>query len=303
MQESTECYKGVIVPMVTPFLENGLIDKTSAEKLINFLLDSGTMPFILGTTGECTSIPAEQRDVLVRILINNKREGMPLITGVNGLTFADTVAEANKYLEWGIDAVVFTLPAYFKLTDSQIFQYFNDLSEQINGNIILYNIPKTVNMSIPVEVIEKLSHKKNIIGVKDSELNEPRLEQSLESWGKRTDFFHLVGVNKLMIKGLQLGAKGIIPSSANIQPELYKTLYESCIGNQLEKANETFLQTEKLSKLYQKDKMLGESLAALKCIMSIKGMCQPFVLKPLTNLNDAEFAEIKIKYNKYLNYD
>ena len=303
MQKSTERYKGVIVPMITPFLENGMIDETSAGKLINFLVENHTVPFILGTTGECTSIPVDQRDILVKVLIDNRRENIPLISGVNGLTFADTVTEANKYLAWGMDAVVFTLPAYFKLTDDQVFHFLNDLAEQINGDIILYNIPKTVNMSIPVEVIEKLSHKKNIIGVKDSELNEPRLVQSLKIWGKRTDFFHLVGVNKLMIKGLELGAKGIIPSSANVQPKLYKTLYESCVSGQYEKAKETFLQTEKLSKIYQKDKMLGESLAALKCILASEGLCQPFVLKPLTNLSDTEFAEIKNKYNKYLSHD
>jgi 4-hydroxy-tetrahydrodipicolinate synthase len=303
MQKSTDCYKGVIVPMVTPFLENGLIDEVSSKKLINFLLQNETIPFILGTTGECTSVPADQRDVLVKILIDNKREGVPLISGVNGLAFADTVAEANKYLKWGIDAVVVTLPGYFKLTDNQVFQYFNDLANQINGDIILYNIPKMVNMSIPVEVIEKLSHKKNIIGVKDSELNEHRLEQSLEWWGKRTDFFHLVGVNKLMIKGLQLGAKGIIPSSANVQPKLYTLLYETCICGQTRSADEVFLQTEKLSKIYQKDKMLGESIASLKCILNVEGLCQPFVLKPLTKLSDAECTKIKIKYNKFLNYD
>ena len=118
MPNSTDCYKGVIVPMVTPFLENGLIDEVSSKKLINFLLQNSTIPFILGTTGECTSIPADQRDVLVKILIDNKRVGVPLISGVNGLAFTDTVAEANKYLERGIDAVVVTLPGYFKLTDT-----------------------------------------------------------------------------------------------------------------------------------------------------------------------------------------
>jgi 4-hydroxy-tetrahydrodipicolinate synthase len=291
MQKSTK-YKGVIVPMVTPFTENGAIDKTSAQKLINFLLENGTVPFILGTTGECASIPADQRDILVKVLIENKREKVPLISGVNGLTFADTVTEANKYLEWGIDAVVLTLPAYFKLTDDQVFHYFNDLAEQIKGDVILYNIPKTVHMSIPVEVIEKLSHKKNIIGVKDSELNEPRLIQSLEMWGQRTDFFHLVGVNKLMVKGLQLGAQGIVPSTANAAPKLYVELFKSSTGGDREKIESLYNETLEWSALYQKGRTLGESLAALKFVMSEMNLCQPYVMSPLTGLTDEDKSVI-----------
>ncbi len=302
MLQMNNSYHGVMVPMVTPFLENGLIDESSAGKLINFLLDNETTPFILGTTGECTSIPTKERDVLVKMLLSLRRDKKPFIAGVNGLTFKETVLEANKYLDWGIDAVVLTLPAYYDLSDDQIFHFFNDLAAQIQGDIILYNIPKVVNMSIPLDVVERLSHKKNIIGIKDSEMNEKRLEKSLQLWAMRKDFFHLVGVNKLMIRGLQLGSKGIIPSSGNIQPRLYKIIYESCIAGDVTKAEEAFHETEKLSILYQNGKMLGESLAALKCILAVEGLCKPFVSKPLTNLSGQECIEIKNNYRKFLNH-
>ena len=288
--------------MVTPFLEDGIVDIKSAKKLIKFFLENDTIPFILGTTGECTSIPLNQREVLVKILIENKYVNVPLITGVNGLTFADTITEANKYLNWGIDAVVITLPAYFKLTDEQIYGYFKDLSEHINGDIILYNIPKTVNMSIPIDVVDRLSYEENIIGIKDSELNEARLIESLKMWSTRNDFFHVVGVNKLIIKGLELGSKGIIPSSANIQPQLYNKLYKCCMNGEHRTAYEAYIETEKLSRTYQKDKTLGTSLAALKCILSMTDLCKPYVIKPLTNLNESECDEIKVLYNKTMNY-
>lgn len=256
----------------------------------------------MGTTGECTSIPSDQRDVLVKVLIENKRENLPLIVGVNGLTYADTIVEANKYLEWGIDAVVITLPAYYKLTKEQIYEYFKCLSEHINGDIVLYNIPKTVNMSIPIDVVDRLSYQKNIIGIKDSELNEQRLVESLEMWSTRKDFFHVVGVNKLMIQGLELGSKGIIPSSANIQPKLYNELYTYCMNGQQEKAYEAFIKTEKLSEIYQKNKTLGTSLAALKCILAISDLCMPNVIRPLSNLNESEFNEIKDLYKNNIDF-
>lgn len=107
--------------MVTPLTEDGKIDETSAVRLINFLLDNNTIPFVLGTTGEATSIPGTERDVLTQLLIKNRRDGYPAISGVMGLTFGETIRKANKYFKDGIDAVVITLPAYYKLTELQVF--------------------------------------------------------------------------------------------------------------------------------------------------------------------------------------
>lgn len=54
MKQLMDKYKGVIVPMVTPFLENGKVDIKSSEKLINFLVENNTIPFIIGKS-KCAS--------------------------------------------------------------------------------------------------------------------------------------------------------------------------------------------------------------------------------------------------------
>jgi len=287
---------GVIVPMVTPVTKNGLIDRLHAKKLINFLLDHGAIPFIMGTTGEATSLSIKERAVFVKILIENQRENQPLIVGVIGLSHEETITEANKYLSWGIDAVVITLANYFQLTEEQMFQYFFSLSESIHGNMILYNIPKTVHMSIPLDVIDRLSRINSIIGVKDSEMNEERLEKSLALWKDRADFKHFVGVNSLMAKGLQLGTDGLVPSTGNFQPELYMKLFEAGKEGRMNDALLIQEVSNKLSKIYQEGKTLGESIAALKVLLSEMNLCQPWMLSPLTQLSEIEANEILKKF-------
>ena len=202
-------YQGVIVPMLTPFMANGHIDKISAGKLIKYLIEKGTIPFILGTTGEVYSIASAERDVLVSVLLENRKEDIPLLVGMGGLTFNDTISLSNQYFEWGIDAVVLTLPGYFILNDDQVYHYFYELAKNIKGDIILYNIPATTYNSLSVEVVDKLSRLENIIGIKDSEFDEHRMVRSLDLWRKRDDFFYLVGVHETMPKGLALGASGV----------------------------------------------------------------------------------------------
>ncbi|MCF8381334.1 MAG: dihydrodipicolinate synthase family protein [Bacteroidales bacterium] len=274
-------YKGVIVPMVTPLDESGNIHSVYTEILINYLLNHATIPFIMGTTGEATLLASKEREDLVKILVTNRRENIPLIAGVIGLPYKDTIIESNKFFSLGIDSVVITLPNYFELTEKQMFNYYNDLSNQLEGNLILYNIPKTVHMSIPISVIDNLSYNKNIIGVKDSEVNDERLEESLDLWRDRKDFSHFTGANVAMVKGLSLGSKGIVPSTANFAPDLYTQLYSLCLQGKIDEANTILQETAELTLQYQKGRTLGESLAALKGILSDMELCSGFMMNPL----------------------
>ncbi len=54
----TEIYRGVIVPMITPFTPDGDIDKAAVRRVVEHLVSGGVHGiFVLGTTGEALSIP------------------------------------------------------------------------------------------------------------------------------------------------------------------------------------------------------------------------------------------------------
>lgn len=303
MSISTDKYRGVIVPMVSPVDNAGNIDAPSAGRMIDFLLNNQAIPFIMGTTGEASSINLKNREKFVRVLVQHKRDGIPVIAGVIGNSFSETVSMANGYFKMGADAAVLTLPNYYPLNDNEIYHYFKSASERMEGDIILYNIPKTIHMSIPVEVIERLSAEKNIIGVKDSEYNNNRLEKSLALWRDRTDFFHLVGVNKLMVKGLLLGSRGIIPSTGNFAPAIYQEVYKQCQNNNIKEAEELLEHTQELCDVYQKDMLLGESLAALKVILAHLDLCGPDVLPPIINSSEEEKNRIIENYKRTIRHE
>ncbi len=296
-------YQGVIVPMASPFNEKGELDRKAAGVLIEFLLKHHTVPFIMGTTGEATSISIHEREEFVRVLVAHKKENIPLIAGLIGLPYTETIEEANKYFKLGVDSVVLTLPNYYPLNHEQMYHYFKSASENINGNIILYNIPKTTHMSIPVEVIDELSKERNIIGIKDSEFDEGRLVLSLMRWKNRNDFFHLTGVNKLMVRGMELGSRGIVPSTANFDPQIYRNLYDSCLEGKYNEAQSLLNRTQELCDIYQKDRSLGESLAALKTILSFMELCKGEVCLPLTRYEGEEARKIIDNYTKTIKYE
>lgn len=298
MQHLYEHFKGVVVPMATPVDGSGNIDVPAAGKLINYLLDHHAVPFIMGTNGEASSLSIENRKDLVRTLIDNKRPEVPLIAGVIGLPYKETIDQSNFYFDMGLDAVVLTLPNYFALNNHQMLQYFRSVSERLNGKMILYNMPKTIHMSLPLEVVEELSHMENIIGIKDSEFDEARLDASLASWKDRKDFFHLTGVNRLMVRGLLNGSRGIVPSTGNFDPGLYHDLYRLCMERKQEEAKALLAWTQELCDIYQENTTLADSVTALKVVLAHLGLCREEVLPPLIKASADRKKEIIDRYRK-----
>jgi 4-hydroxy-tetrahydrodipicolinate synthase len=62
------------------------------------------------------------------------------------------------------------------------------------GPVIIYNMPQTTRLSIPPDVIDRLSATANIVGLKDSEGTPGRLEVIAERFSGRANFAIFMGV-------------------------------------------------------------------------------------------------------------
>jgi 4-hydroxy-tetrahydrodipicolinate synthase len=297
-KEKIDIFRGIIVPMLTPFNANGEVDEKKSVDFIKFLLKNKTIPFVLGTSGEVYSIPVDERNKLIKILIENRQPGVPLIAGMGGLTYDDTIRLGNQYFDWGLDAVVLTLPGYFELTDDQAYRYFMELSRQLKGNVILYNIPVAVHNSISISVIEKLSIVDNIIGIKDSEFDEERMKESLHQWADRDDFLYLVGVMEFMYEGLKAGADGLVPSTANFVPGMFHNMFSYHLQGKYKEVEKIHLEANEILSIYKNGHTLGESIATLKYLASLEGLCNMSVLPPLTELSEQDKTKAREKWEK-----
>ncbi|MHC4645374.1 MAG: dihydrodipicolinate synthase family protein [Planctomycetota bacterium] len=291
-------YHGVVVPMVTPFTDSGQIDIEAAKRVTEHIVAGGACAFVLGTTGEAASVPQEGRPAFVEAAIKQTAGRALTYAGIAGNCFKTSADAAKKYFDLGIDAVVANLPSYYPLTADHMLKYYEALADSVPGPLIVYNITITTHMSIPLDVVEKLSHHPNIVGLKDSEKNEERFKEAIGMWKDRADFAHFTGSAALSTMALLLGSDGIVPSTGNFTPKIYRDLYEAAIAGDADKANELQEKTNGLGRIYQKDRVLSQSLAALKVIMNELGLCGEAVLPPLVRTGAAEKADILHKLAK-----
>ncbi|OGU54179.1 MAG: hypothetical protein A2V66_04995 [Ignavibacteria bacterium RBG_13_36_8] len=286
---------GVIIPMITPFTVEHKIDHKAVKKIIYSFINANVYPFILGTTGEASSVSEDERYEYVKTVCGEFCGKTTIYAGISGNSFFDSTEAAKKYFDLGIDYAVAHLPSYYKLTTDQMLSYFEKLAENIPGPLIVYNILATTHMSIPLEVIDRLSMHENIVALKDSERDVVRLEQAISKYKNRDDFAHILGWAAQSFLALSLGSDGLVPSTGNFVPKQFFELYDAVVNDRFNDGKELQYITDSIAEIYQKDRMLGESLAALKIMMNEHGLCETAVLPPLTKLSSKEEIDIRQK--------
>lgn len=286
-------YKGVIVPVITPLTSDYQLDEGAIERIFPHLYENGAQPFILGATGEAASLPSSIKHAYIKKAASLKRDNILMFSGITSNCMEESVDLAKRSFDAGIDAVAATLPSYYTLTESQMMKYFESLADQIKGPLIIYNFPATTQMSIPLEIIDELSHHENIVATKDSERSESRLNLSSLLWSQRADFSHFLGWTAKAAHALLNGSDGIIPSTGNLYPRLYKNMMRALSESDQEQVYHYQYHSDLISDLYQLNRTFGESLWALKVLMDELGFCESNVMLPLQGSTKVEEVRLK----------
>lgn len=286
-------YRGVVVPMVTPVTKEGKLDTEAVARIIELFAKAGVSPLLMGTTGEGNSVSPKDGLLFVETAVKAAQKRITIYAGLTGNCFSEQLAQAEAYTKAGADVIVATLPTYYALTPEQMENYYRTLANNIKGPLMLYNILATTHMSIPVDVIRLLADHPNIVGLKDSERDLERMAQCIEIAKDRDDFCYFCGWAAQSAHSLELGGDGIVPSTGNFVPEMFQQLYEAAIVGDMATANRLQDETNEIAKIYQKDRTLGQSLTALKVMMQTKGLCEPWMLMPLTRLTEEEEKAIR----------
>ena len=294
-------YHGVVVPMVTPITKNNEIDIDAVKRIINNFAQYNVSALIMGTTGEGNSVSVESGVKMIKAASEAAAGRITIYAGLAGNCISEQYDAAEKFIEAGADVIAATLPCYYSLTPKQMYEYYKNLADTLTAPLMLYNITITTHMSIPLDVIEKLSHHPNIVGLKDSENNIQRMEEALTLFSDHEDFAYFCGCAANSAKALSLGADGIVPSVGNYLPKIYNDLFEAGISGNTEIADDLQAKTIEIGKINTDNLTLGESLAGLKVIMKMYGLCETYMLPPLTELEEENVINIQNKVRDIIN--
>ena len=174
LQKQKNLLRGSIVPLLTPFLDNGDIDARGIRKLIAFQKKSGTDAlFMLGGCGEGTQLThAQQADAL--LAASAEPAGLPLLIGISDTSLDRAKENIRRLGAWNPDAYVATLPFYSAARPQEQLAFYAGLADYADRPVVMYNMPATVKVDIHLDVVRELSTHTNIMGLKESTDNVQR---------------------------------------------------------------------------------------------------------------------------------
>ena len=173
------------------------------------------------------------------------------------------------------------MPSYYPLNDAEIEAYFLRLADSVKLPLVLYNIPITTHHSISVDSVEKLRKHQNIVALKDSSGDRPRLTELLHRTGGRGGFPVLLGSSAIFTHGLRAGAVGLVPSGAQLVAAEYQGMFEAAMKDNWSEVERLQQVTDEMTAKYIKGRSLGQGLAVLKALMEKRGLCGRTMLPPL----------------------
>jgi dihydrodipicolinate synthase/N-acetylneuraminate lyase len=286
--------------MVTPLLESKTLDSIGLKNLIEHLLMGGVHGiFLLGTNGEGPSLGLGLKKQLIREACKIINHRVPVLVGITDTSFEATLEIANYAQKAGADALVVAPPFYFPLSEDEIINYFRELAPLLPLPFLLYNIPSCTKLNLSVTTLKKAKDF-GAIGVKDSSGDRESLHAILKEFKDSPTFSIIVGDELLLSDTIISGAHGGVPGGANIIPKLFVALYHACLEKDERSINELGNNVIRIDKtIYNVDNSPTKSIKAIKCALSIMGICYGHIAHPLRQLDAAQRAKIKDSLTKF----
>lgn len=216
--------KGVIPPVVTPFVEDGTrVDVGALERLCDFLIERGVHGlFALGTTGEGASLCVEERKTVAERVVRCVHGRVPVLIHAGAVTTAMTVELARHARAVGADAASVIFPYYYRHNERDVIGHYQQVAGAVPDFPIYLYFGR--NALSPEGVHRVRASAPNVVGMKDSTHSYDMLMDYLGTLGE--DFSVLEGHESFALGGLVMGTDGMIAALATVFPEPLIELYD-----------------------------------------------------------------------------
>ncbi len=285
---------GIIPPVATPLLSDSEIDENGLEHLINHLIEGGVHGlFLLGTTGEGTSLSYELRKEFVQKACRLVNKKVPVLAGITDTVFENSLKMAEVYKDAGADVLVLAPPYYNPVTQPEVQHYLEEMVPQLPLPFLLYNIPSHTKIHLTVNLVK---HAKELgaLGIKDSSGDITHMLSLVEAFKDSPEFAILTGTEIHISDALSYGAHGAVPGGANIFPQLYVDYYNAVVTRDYEKIEFFRKIVLKInSKLYNFGPMPSGIIMGIKAALEVLDICNGYVAHPLRAFDNKTFAEFK----------
>ncbi len=236
--------KGIIPPIITPMNDDESVNVTELRNQVNRLINGGVHAlFPFGTNGEGYILNDQEKELVLRTVIEETNGRVPVYAGSGCISTKDTIRMSKMAESLGADVLSIITPSFAAASQNELYEHYRAVAEAVpDMPIVLYNIPARTGNALAPATVGKLAEIDNIVGAKDSSGNFNNILEYISKTKASGNFSVLSGNDALIIWNLLAGGTGGIAGCANLYPKTMSSIYELFMEGKIEeakKANES----------------------------------------------------------------
>ena len=226
--------RGIIPPVVTPMRPDEEVDYARLRKFIDHQIESGVHGiFVLGTTGECYALDADEKQKIVAAAVEQVNKRVPVYAGTGAETTREAIKHTRMAEREGVDGVSVITPYFIMPSQAEVADHYRRIAEATALPVVLYSNRRAAGKIEP-DTVARLAAVRNIVAIKDSSGDLQNLIDTVRL--VPDDFAVLQGRDTLIAPALMFGAKGAVPASCNIAPRMLVEIYTAFIAGNVDGA-------------------------------------------------------------------
>ncbi|XP_020284476.1 N-acetylneuraminate lyase-like [Pseudomyrmex gracilis] len=263
-------YRGLVVPVLTPFHDDGSLNLNAIPKYATYLAEKGVKGILVnGTSGEGTSMSVAERKLVTESWVRAvKKTQQHLMIQIGGAPLPDVLELARHAESMRVDSVLCLPELYFKPdTAEQLIEYLKTVGEAApNTPLLYYHIPMFTNVNINMgQFLETIGDKiPSFVGIKFTSNNLEEGARALRANNGKYVVF--LGNDQLIKTAREIGMDSFILTSINMFPEIVMDILAA--DKETQETLATSLQ-EKLSKIVTAITNHGNWVQTMKAAMAL----------------------------------
>ncbi|MBV7378880.1 dihydrodipicolinate synthase family protein [Maritimibacter dapengensis] len=220
-------FDGIYTPVITPYGDDGSIDRDAFAAQIEHLIASGVHGIINGgSTGEYYAQSMDERKSLASCAKEVIDGRLPLVVGTVAIRLEDSLAMAEHAAEIGADAILVGSPPYSVPTERENALNTLAIDRAADLPIMLYNYPGRMGIEMGEEFLDRVGRSRNVVAIKESSGDINRVHLLAR------DYPHIqmsCGMDDQALEFFAWGARSWVCAGSNFLPDEHVALHRACV--------------------------------------------------------------------------
>lgn len=220
-------FDGIYTPLITPYHEDGSIDRDAYAAVIESLIGAGVHGLINGgSTGEYYAQSMDERIEMASFAQDVIAGRVPYIVGTVAIQLPDSIRMAEHAARIGADGILIGSPPYSVPTERENALNALAIDRAADLPVMLYNYPGRMGIDMGAEFLDRVGRSRNFCAIKESSGDINRVHLLAR------DYPHIqiaCGMDDQALEFFAWGAAGWVCGGSNFLPREHLALYNACV--------------------------------------------------------------------------